>query len=128
MDDTFYKAYLNIISQQAQDQELDDQELDQTEQTGDEQLEGEEQTAQEQTTQQEQSSQPQTQMKDESADKADLKFSADLASQFGNTVNTFTQVAAKIIKLRTVNKEDSDKIYDLMGKIKDLLDAANKSV
>ena len=122
MDDIFYKAYLNIISQQAQDQELDDQELNQTEQTGDEQLEGEEQTAQEQTTQ------SQTQMKDESADKADLKFSADLASQFGNTVNTFTQVAAKIIKLRTVNKEDSDKIYDLMGKIKDLLDAANKSV
>lgn len=58
----------------------------------------------------------------------DLKFSADLASQFGNTVNKFTRAAAQVIKQRTINKEQSDNIYNLMGKIKDLLDAASKSV
>lgn len=58
----------------------------------------------------------------------DLKFSADLASQFGNTVNKFTRAAAQVIKQRTINKEQSDNIYNLMGKIKDLLDAAGKSV
>lgn len=59
--------------------------------------------------------------------QADLKFSVDLATEFSNTVNQFTLTCTKIVEDRMVDKETSDKVYNLMGKIKDLLDAASKT-
>lgn len=59
--------------------------------------------------------------------EADLKFSIDLATEFSNTVNQFTLVCSKIVQSRMVDKNTSDKVYNLMGKIKDLLDAARKN-
>ena len=54
----------------------------------------------------------------------DLDFSVELATEFSNTVNEFTAVAAQMVKTRKVSKINSDKCYDLMSKIKNLLDAA----
>lgn len=54
----------------------------------------------------------------------DLDFSVELATEFSNTINEFTAVAAQMIKTRKVSKVNSDKCYDLMSKIKNLLDAA----
>ena len=54
----------------------------------------------------------------------DLDFSVELATEFSNTVNEFTAVAAQMVKTRKVSKVNSDKCYDLMSKIKNLLDAA----
>lgn len=54
----------------------------------------------------------------------DLDFSVELATEFSNTVNEFTTVAAQMVKTRKVSKINSDKCYDLMSKIKNLLDAA----
>ena len=53
-----------------------------------------------------------------------LDFSVELATEFSNTVNEFTAVAAQMVKTRKVSKVNSDKCYDLMSKIKNLLDAA----
>ena len=53
-----------------------------------------------------------------------LDFSVELATEFSNTVNEFTAVAAQMVKTRKVSKINSDKCYDLMSKIKNLLDAA----
>lgn len=64
---------------------------------------------------------------DGSKGEADLKFSIDLATEFSNTVNQFTVVCAKIVQNRMIDKNTSDKVYNLMGKIKDLLDAARKN-
>lgn len=62
----------------------------------------------------------------ETPEKADidLDFSVELATEFSNTVNEFTAVAANIVKTRKVTKVNTDKCYDLMSKIKNLLDAA----
>jgi hypothetical protein len=60
--------------------------------------------------------------------EADMKFSIDLATEFSNTVNEFTNVCAKIVEIRNVNKETSDKFYDLYAKIKNLADAASKTI
>lgn len=60
--------------------------------------------------------------------EADMKFSIDLATEFSNTVNEFTNVCAKIVEVRNVNKETSDKFYDLYAKIKNLADAASKTI
>jgi hypothetical protein len=60
--------------------------------------------------------------------EADMKFSIDLATEFSNTVNEFTNVCAKIVEVRNVNKETSDKFYDLYAKIKNLADAASKTL
>ena len=54
----------------------------------------------------------------------DLDFSVELATEFSNTINEFTAVAAQMVKTRKVSKINSDKCYDLMSKIKNLLDAA----
>ena len=54
----------------------------------------------------------------------DLDFSVELATEFSNTINEFTAVAAQMVKTRKVSKVNSDKCYDLMSKIKNLLDAA----
>lgn len=64
--------------------------------------------------------------KKENPQKADidLDFSVELATEFSNTVNEFTAVAAQMVKTRKVSKINSDKCYDLMSKIKNLLDAA----
>ena len=57
----------------------------------------------------------------------DMKFSPELASEFINTINKFTTVCAKIVKVKTVGKELSDDFYDLYAKIKNLADAASKT-
>lgn len=54
----------------------------------------------------------------------DLDFSVELVTEFSNTINEFTAVAAQMVKTRKVSKVNSDKCYDLMSKIKNLLDAA----
>ena len=54
----------------------------------------------------------------------DLDFSVELATEFSNTVNEFTAVAAQMVKTRKVSKVNSDKCYDLVSKIKNKLDAA----
>lgn len=144
MNNKLYNVYLkcinpSIILQQDQ-QDLDQQDLegdiqqtDDTEQDDNIQQpdDTEQGDIQEDSDPQEQDSKQQKDdQSDDAAQKsdADLKFSADLASEFGNTVNKFTRAAAQVIKQRTINKEQSDNIYNLMGKIKDLLDAASKSV
>ena len=62
--------------------------------------------------------------KDPPKSDIDLDFSVELATEFSNTINEFTAVAAQMIKTRKVSKVNSDKCYDLMSKIKNLLDAA----
>lgn len=57
----------------------------------------------------------------------DMKFSVDLATEFSNTINEFTTVCAKIVEKRIINKELSDKFYEIYGKIKNLADAASKT-
>lgn len=57
----------------------------------------------------------------------DMKFSPELASEFINTINEFTTVCAKIVKVKNVGKELSDTFYDLYAKIKNLADAASKT-
>lgn len=59
--------------------------------------------------------------------EADLKFSIDLATEFSNTVNQFTNVCAKMVETRMVNKTIADKFYDLHAKIKNLAEAASKT-
>lgn len=138
--DDLYRKYSNILFQadgDTQQEDLDEasEELDDTEANldeGDNDLDEGDDDLEEDQDEQNQSqdkSEQQTETKlDDSTNEIDLKFSADLASEFGNTVNEFTHVAAQVIKQRSVKKEQSDKIYDLMGKIKDLLNAANKSI
>jgi type I site-specific restriction-modification system R (restriction) subunit len=65
--------------------------------------------------------------KTEDKGEAEMKFSVDLATEFSNTVNQFTSVCAKIVETRVINKETSDKFYDLYSKIKCLADAASKT-
>lgn len=60
--------------------------------------------------------------------EADMKFSIDLATEFSNTVNEFTNICAKIVETRMVNKEVTDKFYDLHAKIKNLAEAASKTL
>lgn len=57
----------------------------------------------------------------------DMRFSPELASEFINTINEFTTVCAKIVKVKNVDKELSDTFYDLYAKIKNLADAASKT-
>lgn len=61
------------------------------------------------------------------ASDVDMKFSVDLATEFSNTVNQFTSICAKIVETRTIDKDTSDKFYDLYSKIKCLADAASKT-
>jgi hypothetical protein len=62
-----------------------------------------------------------------SAEEADMKFSVDLATEFSNTINEFTNICAKMVEKRIINKEMSDRFYDLYSKIKNLADAASKT-
>ena len=57
-----------------------------------------------------------------------MKFSVDLATEFSNTVNEFTTVCAKMVEKRIIDKTTSDKFYDLYSKIKNLADAASKTI
>ena len=116
-----YIKVAGLITQQDEDQQTQD-DTQETEQTEDiEQQESD-------TQQEEDTEQSQNKEQNNTDQKTQLKFSADLASEFGNTVNQFTKTAAEVIKQRAINKETSDKIYDLMAKIKNLLDAAGKSI
>ena len=67
---------------------------------------------------------------DTSIDKPEieLRFSNNLATEFANTVNSFTQVCAKIVEKRNVDKNLYDKFNDLLAKIKNLADAARNSI
>lgn len=58
----------------------------------------------------------------------DLNFSVELATEFSNTVNQFTKICADVVKNRSVAKDTSDKLDKLMGKIKNIIGAAQKSV
>ena len=121
--DTYLKLS-NLINEQDEDLEEDDLEQ------GDDNLQDDDSENTEDSEDSEDTNETTTQESNEQQtdDNADLKFSADLASEFGNTVNQFTKVAAEVVKQRSINKETSDKIYDLMAKIKNLLDAAGKSI
>jgi hypothetical protein len=59
--------------------------------------------------------------------ESDMKFSVDLATEFSNTINEFTTVCAKIVEARMINKELSDKFFNLHAKIKNLAEAASKT-
>lgn len=125
--DNYIKA-AGLITQQDEDQQTQD-DTQETEQTED--IEDIEDTEQQETDTQSEENTEQSQNKEQNNttdQKTQLRFSADLASEFGNTVNQFTKTAAEVIKQRSINKETSDKIYDLMSKIKNLLDAAGKSI
>ena len=65
--------------------------------------------------------------KPETHGDVDMKFSVDLATEFSNTINEFTTVCAKMVEARLIDKEVSDKFYDLYSKIKNLADAASKT-
>lgn len=124
--DTYLKLS-NLINEQDEDLEEDDlEQSDDNLQEND--SEDSEETNNENSDTEDNDDSNQDLENQKSNDKADLKFSADLASEFGNTVNQFTKVAAEVVKQRSINKETSDKIYDLMSKIKNLLDAAGKSI
>lgn len=58
----------------------------------------------------------------------ELELSNELSAELINTINEFTQIASKIVKNHSVNKETSDKCYNLLSKIKNLLDAAKNSI
>lgn len=60
-------------------------------------------------------------------DSYELTFSSNLASEFTHTVNEFTNVCAKIVQERNVNKDLADKFDELHSKIKHLIDAAKNS-
>ena len=60
-------------------------------------------------------------------DSYELIFSSNLASEFTRTVNEFTNVCAKMVQNKNVNKELADKFSDLYSKIKNLTDAAKNS-
>lgn len=57
-----------------------------------------------------------------------MKFSVELATEFKNTVNEFTSVCASILQKRAASQELKDRFEDLYGKIKDLADAASKTL
>lgn len=71
--------------------------------------------------------QPKSFLQDPKPRNAQLIFSAQLATQFSNTINQFTTICAKIIQKRTVGQKTKDKFDELYGKIKSLVDAAAKS-
>lgn len=58
----------------------------------------------------------------------ELNFSVELATEFSNTVNQFTKLCADVVKNRSVKKNISDDLDKLMGKIKNIVQAAEKSV
>ena len=64
----------------------------------------------------------------EAKPKAEMKFSQDLAAEFSKTINEFTTICAKIVERKVVDKNASDRFYDLYAKIKNLADAASKSI
>ena len=57
----------------------------------------------------------------------ELIFSSNLASEFTHTVNEFTNVCAKMVQKRNINKDLAEKFNDLYSKIKNLVDAAKNS-
>ena len=58
----------------------------------------------------------------------ELNFSVELATEFSNTVNQFTKLCADVVQNRSVKKNISDDLDKLMGKIKNIVQAAEKSV
>lgn len=57
----------------------------------------------------------------------DMIFSAELATEFSKTINEFTTVCAKMVKIRQIDKDTADKFSGLYSKIKSLADAAKKT-
>jgi hypothetical protein len=70
---------------------------------------------------------PATEKTEVSSEDAELKFSIDLATEFSNTINEFTNICAKIVEKRIIDKELADRFYDSYAKIKNLADAASRT-
>lgn len=128
-----YKAYMDMFKPKHIIKEADELTLDDLTNAVDEvEQEKEKQPTEEQ--QPKKQTQPKPQLKSQSSTSAkptnngvDMKFSVDLATEFSNTINEFTTICAQIVEKRVINKELSDRFYDIYAKIKNLADAASKT-
>lgn len=122
--DIYDKIYLkSIISEADDDIDLDNIEgLDDTESSN----ENSEEASKEEKKNPPKIEKPAIEKKDPAVE-VEMKFSVDLATEFSNTINEFTSVCSKIVEKRNIDKETSDKFYDLYSKIKNLADAASKT-
>jgi len=57
----------------------------------------------------------------------ELVFSSNLASEFTRTINEFTNICAKMVQEKNINKDLADKFDEIYSKIKNLVDAAKNS-
>ena len=57
----------------------------------------------------------------------ELVFSSNLASEFTRTINEFTNICAKMVQEKNINKDLADKFDEIYSKIKNLFDAAKNS-
>ena len=127
-----YKAYMDMFKPKHIIKEADELTLDDLNDVADEvEQEKEEKPAEEQQPKKQQV-QPKPQPKPQTSAKptnngVDMKFSVDLATEFSNTINEFTTICAQIVEKRVINKELSDRFYDIYAKIKNLADAASKT-
>jgi len=128
-----YKAYMDMFKPKHIIKEADELTLDDLNAaTNEVEQEKEKQPTEEQ--QPKKQTQPKPQLKSQSSTSAkpanngiDMKFSVDLATEFSNTINEFTTICAQIVEKRVINKELSDRFYDIYAKIKNLADAASKT-
>jgi hypothetical protein len=65
---------------------------------------------------------------DDSKDKEIvMNFSVDLIAEFTRTVNEFTSVCSKMVKMKNIDKDTASEFSSSYDKIKNLIDAAKKS-
>lgn len=107
-------------------EDTDDWEDDSADQTDDQEDDTDEQS--DESDSNDQNEQSVSDKEQEQQKSADLKFSADLAAEFGNTCNKFTTLAAKVVKQRTVGKETTENLTKMLDKLKSLIEAANNSI
>lgn len=129
-----YKAYMDMFKPKHIIKEADELTLDDLNDAANEvEQEKEEQPAEEQQPKKQPvQSKPQLKPQSSASTKQtnngiDMKFSVDLATEFSNTINEFTTICAQIVEKRVINKELSDRFYDIYAKIKNLADAASKT-
>ena len=130
-----YKAYMDMFKPKHIIHEADDKltlddltnAIDTVEQQQDQDQQSDQDTKKTQVKKESTPKPQQTNSTKQSTNIADMKFSVDLATEFSNTINEFTTICAQIVEKRIVNKELSDRFYDIYAKIKNLADAASKT-
>lgn len=129
-----YKAYMDMFKPKHIIKEADELTLDDLTNAADEVEQKKEEEPPQENQQSKKSVQPKPQPKPQPSTSAkstnngiDMKFSVDLATEFSNTINEFTTICAQIVEKRVINKELSDRFYDIYAKIKNLADAASKT-